>query len=116
MAGFGVPHEQIAVFMRIDAKTLRKHYRDELDRGMVEANVKVAQTLFQLATVDRNVPAAIFWLKARAGWREKIDTTHQLLDAEGEAVDPVDNRRPISELLAEALISARQRVADESRR
>ena len=24
-----------------------------------------------MATVDKNVAAAIFWLKARAGWREK---------------------------------------------
>jgi hypothetical protein len=76
MAGFGVPHEQIATFLRIDAKTLRKHYRDELDRGMVEANVKVAQTLFQLATADKNVAAAIFWMKARAGWREKVNLEH----------------------------------------
>jgi hypothetical protein len=27
--------------------------------------------LFHLATVDKNVAAAIFWMKARAGWREK---------------------------------------------
>jgi len=53
MAGVGVPHAQIAPYLRIDAKSLRKHYRDELDRGMIEANVKVAQTLFTLATVEQ---------------------------------------------------------------
>lgn len=71
MAGFGVPQEDIATFLGIDAKTLRKHFRVELDRGTIEANVKVAQTLFNMATVDKNVAAAIFWMKARAGWREK---------------------------------------------
>ena len=57
--------------MDMDAKTLRKHFRRELDRGTIEANAKVAQTLFTMATVDKNVAAAIFWMKARGGWREK---------------------------------------------
>lgn len=38
---------------------------------MIEANLKVAQSLFALATQGKNVAAAIFWMKARAGWREK---------------------------------------------
>src|SRR3954464_7593706 len=71
MSGFGIPQEQIATHLEMDAKTLRKHFRAELDRGMVEANTKVAQSLFQLATSGKNVAAAIFWMKARAGWREK---------------------------------------------
>jgi hypothetical protein len=71
MAGFGVPQEDMATHLGIDAKTLRKRFRAELDRGMVEANLKVAQSLFQMATQGRNVAAAIFWMKARAGWRER---------------------------------------------
>ena len=71
MSGFGVPQEDIALHLDIDPKTLRKHFRRELDRGTIEANLKVAQTLLHMATVDKNVAAAIFWLKARAGWREK---------------------------------------------
>lgn len=75
MSGFGIPQEDIATYLGIDAKTLRKHFREELDRGMTEANTKVAQTLFTMATVDKNVAAAIFWMKARAGWREKHEVT-----------------------------------------
>ena len=92
MAGFGVPHEDIATFLGIDAKTLRKHLRAELDRGTVEANAKVAQSLFQMATQGKNVAAAIFWMKARAGWREKVeikpvfDDPEQLTDAQLEAI------------------------------
>ncbi len=75
MSGFGVPQEGIAVLLDIDPKTLRVHFRRELDRGSVEATAKVAQTLFHMATVEKNVGAAIFWMKARAGWREKHELT-----------------------------------------
>jgi hypothetical protein len=86
MSGFGIPQEQIATHMEMDAKTLRKHFRQELDRGMVEANVKVAQSLFQLATSGKNVAAAIFWMKARAGWREKHAV--ELTGADGQPLGP----------------------------
>src|SRR5436305_1514743 len=69
------PHEGIATLLDVDPKTLRRHYRQELDRGAAEATAKVAQSLFQMATVEKNVAAAIFWMKARAGWREKHDLT-----------------------------------------
>ncbi len=71
MAGLGLPQDQIALLLEIDPKTLRKHFRDDLDRGMAEANVKIAQSPFNMATTGNNVAAAIFWMKARAGWREK---------------------------------------------
>jgi hypothetical protein len=71
LSGYGVPQDGIAIHIGIDAKTLRKHFREDLDRGSVEATAKVAQSLFHLATIDKNVAAAIFWMKARAGWREK---------------------------------------------
>jgi AraC-like DNA-binding protein len=88
MAGFGVPQEDIARHLGVDPKTLRRHFRDELDTGTTDANLRVAQSLFQMATTGKNVAAAIFWMKARAGWREKhaIDVTtrsvQQLSDAD----------------------------------
>src|ERR1700677_1040127 len=90
LSGYWVPQEGIAIHVGIDAKTLRKHFRDELDRGFVEATAKVAQTLFHLATVEKNVACVIFWMKARAGWREKQEvhmtmrTFEQMTDAELE--------------------------------
>ena len=92
MAGLGLPQEQIALLLEMDPKTLRKHLRDDLDRGMAEANVKIAQSLFNMATTGNNVAAAIFWMKARAGWREKHEVTisanplEKLTDAELEAM------------------------------
>src|SRR5947209_2389400 len=87
MSGYGIPHEGIATMLDIDAKTLRRHYRQELDRGAVEATAKVAQSLFQMATVEKSVAAAIFWMKARAGWREKHEvqvTTRPLQELSDE--------------------------------
>lgn len=74
LAAYGIPQEQIALMMEIDAKTLRKHYRRELDVGMPKANAKVAQSLFQKA-INGDTTAAIFWAKTRMGWRETISLT-----------------------------------------
>jgi hypothetical protein len=76
MAAFGVPEQNIARVVSIDAKTLRKHYRDELDTGQTKATAKVAESLFRKATTDgpQSVTAAIFWLKTRGGWRETPQT------------------------------------------
>ena len=71
MSGFGVPHDDIATLVEVDPKTLRKYFRVELDRGSIEATAKVGQSLFRMATEGGSVAAAIFWMKARAGWREK---------------------------------------------
>src|SRR5947207_14653638 len=53
----------------LDPKTLRKHYREELDLGETKANAQVAGFLFNSARTG-NVTAQIFWLKTRARWRE----------------------------------------------
>lgn len=66
----GVKHDSIARAVGVSQGTLRKHYRAELDSGAVTANAAVAESLYQLA-IDGNVTAAIFWLKTRAGWRER---------------------------------------------
>jgi hypothetical protein len=74
MAAMGTPHEDIAKKIGIRSpKTLRKHFRAELDLGIVEANYKVAQTLFQMATGGEEVAATIFWAKTRNRFREEPD-------------------------------------------
>ena len=42
MAGYGVPEMAIARVVGIDAKTLRKHYREELDTGQIKATANPA--------------------------------------------------------------------------
>lgn len=79
MAGYGIPEADIAKALRIDPKTLRKHYRDELDTGHIRANTRVAQSLYEQATTG-NVTAAIWWTKARMGWSEKTHLDHTSSD------------------------------------
>lgn len=69
LAGYGVPQEDIARLLGITEPTLRKHYRDDLDRGMAKANARIGQSLFRMASTG-NVTAAIFWAKTRMGWKE----------------------------------------------
>jgi hypothetical protein len=78
MAGYGIPEADIARVIGIDAKTLRKHYREELDIAHVKANSAVAQSLFKKATGDgpQSVTAAIFWCKTRMGWKETVLNEH----------------------------------------
>jgi hypothetical protein len=73
LCAMGIPHVDIAKILSITAPTLRKYFRRELDTGQAEANAKVAQTLFRQATDPKspNVTAAIFWMKARAGWSDR---------------------------------------------
>lgn len=77
MAAFGIRQEDIAAYLGITDKTLRVHYREELDKGAIEATVKVAESLFRQATKEGNTAAAIFWMKSRAGWSEKQIIQHQ---------------------------------------
>jgi hypothetical protein len=76
MSAYGVPQVQIARVLDIHDETLRIHYRDELDLGLIEANAKVAETLFRQATKEGSTTAAIWWSKCRMGWREKHEVEY----------------------------------------
>jgi hypothetical protein len=76
MTGFGILHAEIATMLRIDKKTLYKHFRRELDTGMTEANVRVAQSLYTNATKHMNVTAQIWWTKTRMGWKAAEESEH----------------------------------------
>ncbi len=81
LAAYGIQQDEIGRVIGISKPTLEKHYRDELDRAEVEANAKVAESLFKKAMGDGSqaVTAAIFWLKTRARWKEPaLDTTMKL--------------------------------------
>jgi hypothetical protein len=72
LAALGIAHDQIARKIGLRSpKTLRRHFRRELDAGAAEANAQVAQTLFRMATSGKFILATIFWMKARAGWNDQ---------------------------------------------
>ena len=76
----GITQEDIAKILEINLKTLRKHYRSELDKAAVIANAQVGGTLFRMATSGEDPAATIFWGKTKMGLRER-DT-------------PIENRKP----------------------
>lgn len=100
LAGYGVPHEDIALQVinpqtakSLDPKSLRRHFRMELDTGATKANSLVAQNLFKHATGAGKgaVAAAIFWMKVRAGWKEPP----QRLEHTGADGGPVEQRTTV---------------------
>jgi hypothetical protein len=80
-SGLGLPHESIAVLVGIDDKTLRKHYRRELDTGKAKAHVKIAQTLYQKATAG-DTTSLIWWTKSQMRWSETVK--QEVTGADGE--------------------------------
>ena len=79
-AAGGMPQEDIAKVIGIAPKTLREHYRDELDHGKAKANMMVLGELYKLCKAG-NVAAIIFWCKTQMNFLE---------DPERQAREPVD--------------------------
>ena len=76
MVAYGVPLDQVASVVGIDRKTLSKHFPSEIANAAAEANAKVAQALYRQAVDQGNTTAQIFWLKTKAGWRERQEIEH----------------------------------------
>ena len=94
LCSFGVPQSEIATYIGIDPKTLRLHYRSELDQAHTKANAAVGKFLYQNASGatlkdgashSDCVRAAMFWAKTRMGWRETQHIDHTTA---GEAMQP----------------------------
>jgi hypothetical protein len=79
LSALGVPHEDIALRLKISSDTLVKYYQEELDEGRIDANSAIAGTLFNQAKKG-NTAAAIFWLKTRARWKETQAHEHSGVD------------------------------------
>jgi hypothetical protein len=88
LAGVGVPQDDIAKIIGCAPKTLRKRFRDDLDRGVAEANATMCGYLFASAKAG-NIAAIIFWVKTRA-WRERMTPDRPI-----PGVDPASNSQMI---------------------
>ena len=67
----GVPQHMIARALGIDAKTLRRRCRKDLDRGMDRAEVELATNILRIAS-GRGAPALraiTYALTNRFGWQ-----------------------------------------------
>jgi|TARA_R110000824_G_scaffold98817_1_gene235571 hypothetical protein len=71
MTAVGIPQESVCRIIRggIDDKTLRKHFRDELDTALIKANAKVSGMLYNncMSGKERSIE---WWEKTRQGRKE----------------------------------------------
>lgn len=67
----------VAKMCGVSENTIRKYCPEEIRFGYAETYAKIAKNLAQRAMSDSKeaIPAAIFWLKTRARWREKVEET-----------------------------------------
>src|SRR5580704_12550653 len=68
LSAYQVNEEGIARVLRITPKTLRKHFREELDRGPIEAVARVGQTDYELAKSGKHPISTINFLNKRPRW------------------------------------------------
>jgi len=80
MSAIGIPEDRMVHAIinptsrkAISPMTLRKHFREELDQGLVQADIKAGSNLLKLTA--SSAAAAIFWMKCRLRWRERVDVT-----------------------------------------
>ena len=78
MVAMGVDRKKIAHVLNLDERKMAEHYAYELENGAELTNLSVANSLYLKATKGGNVTAQIFWLKARAGWKDNdMSITHK---------------------------------------
>ena len=85
-SGLGLPHEQIGILVGIDDKTLRKYYRQELDKGKAKANGQIAKTLYSKA-ISGDTTSLIWWTKAQMRWSETVK--QEVTGADGEPLQGI---------------------------
>jgi hypothetical protein len=89
MSAAGIPHETIASCLGkngIDDKTMRKHFRRELDISQYLVTGFAMSRLYA-AIQAGEAWAVCFWMKCRAGFQET--SAHRLVDSVGKDTSPV---------------------------
>ena len=105
MSMAGIDQEIISSIIEVDAKTLRKYYRKELDHATAKVVTSVAGKLFEQC-MGGNIQAMIFLLKTRGRWKETQEIEHTSPD--GSMQPTVDatklSAKAIKELLKAQVI------------
>ena len=83
-ATIGTTQETIASILGIDPKTLRLHYRVELDHATAQANAVIGGALFNKAK-GGDTTAMIWWSKTQMRWAET--QKHELTGADGAPLE-----------------------------
>jgi hypothetical protein len=71
LAAYGIKQDGIARVLHFRSpKTLRKHFREELDLGEIEGVAEVAQTHYQMAKSGKYPASTMHFLEKRQRWLE----------------------------------------------
>jgi DNA-binding CsgD family transcriptional regulator len=73
MASYGITQKEIAGALGCSVSHLLKHLGPDLRSAPTKANANVARGLYRKAVREHNTQAQIFWLKARAGWKDRVE-------------------------------------------
>lgn len=98
----GITQSAMASLLEIDERTLRNHYRTELNSGVMMANGKIVGSLFGKALAG-DTTSMIWWTKTRMGWHEKAayGPDNPLVVQSESAMDPVQLARALRDALLE---------------
>jgi hypothetical protein len=74
LSAYGIKQDGIVRVLRFRSpKTLRKHFREELNLGEIEAVAQVAQTHYQMAKSGKYPVSTIHFLEKRQRWLDVQD-------------------------------------------
>lgn len=131
MSAMGIPEDQMVLAVinpdtnkPISPVTLRKHFREELDKGFIQANAKVAAGLFKNATTSTEsapgglVAAQIFWAKTRMRWQQRPELNPPPPPPPADITDDKDLARRLAFMLAKgaAAVEAAEKPRPEPAR
>jgi hypothetical protein len=75
LAALGLRQEWICQMLHFRSpKTLRKHFPEELSKGLAEATAAVARTAYEMALSGRHPAMLLFWLKCQVPVDPLLDT------------------------------------------
>lgn len=119
LAAAGYTQTQIAEYIGISDRTLRKHYARELKRAAMTMIGAAVQGLYK-AVIDREAWAICFLLKTRAkhlGWSERLEVTGR----DGEPLIDVkrlsdDELSALEAIVRKSAIAAADRAGEDATR
>lgn len=86
LSGMGATAEFIASHLSISPEQLNEYYPHQLKHGPEEANLRVAQTLFDMAVSGEHPQATVAWLKMRAGWSDTLKQVEEGYDEDSASL------------------------------
>jgi transcriptional regulator with XRE-family HTH domain len=106
MVSAGLSQVSIAQVLEISQDTLTKYYRKELDSGLAESIALAERSLYRRG-LRGDTTALIFWLKARAQWRDRDAMNVQVANIVPDGDQPKLDVKQVEDAVFKALAQMR---------